>query len=96
MLSFLSTRWVQVVLDEKPLHKYPVNAGVTQDCILGLAFFLLYINDLPDDVIYNIAIYADGNTVYSKCDMASDLWQQIERAAELESDLQDFVDWDRK
>ena len=96
MLSCLSNRWVQVVLDEKSLQKYPVNAGVTQGCILGLAFFPLYINDLPDDVIYNIAIYADGNTVYSKCDMVSDLWQQIELAAELESDLQDFMDWDRK
>ena len=32
--------------------------------------FLAYINDLPDDVICNIAIYAD-TTLYSKCDQAS-------------------------
>ena len=50
-------------------------------------FFLLYINDLPDDVICNIAIYADDTTLYSKCDQASDLWQQLELASELESDL---------
>ena len=31
------------------------------------------INDLPDDVICNIAIYADNTTHYSKCDQASDL-----------------------
>ena len=53
-------------------------------------FFLLYINDLPDDVICNIAIYADDTTLYSKCDQASDLWQQLELASELESDLQDI------
>ena len=58
--------------------------------------FLLYINDLPDDVICNIAIYADDTTLYSKCDQASDLWQQLELASEIESDLRDTVDWSRK
>ena len=45
------------------------------------------VNDLPDDVICDIAIYADDTTLYSKCDRASDLWQQLELASELESDL---------
>ena len=54
---------------------------------LILLVFLPYINDLPDDVICNIAIYADDTTIYSKCDQASDLWQQLELASELESDL---------
>ena len=35
-------------------------------------FFLLYIKYLPDDVICNIAIYADDTTFYSKFDKASD------------------------
>ena len=58
--------------------------------------FLLYINDLPDDVICDVAIYADDTTFYSKCDQSSDLWQQLELASELESDLQDTVDWNKK
>ena len=33
--------------------------------ILGSTFFLIYINDLPDDVVCNIAIYADDTTLYS-------------------------------
>ena len=57
---------------------------------------LLYINDLPDDVICDIAIYADDTTLYSKCDRASDLWQQLELASELESDIGDMVDWGKK
>ena len=91
--SFLSNRRLRVVLDGKSSQEYPVNAGVPQGSILGPTLFLLYINDLPDDVICNIAIYADDTTLYSKCDQASDLWQQLELASELESDLRDTVDW---
>ena len=74
-------------LDGKSSQQYPVNAGVSQGSILGPTIFLLYINDLPDDVICNIAIYADDTTLYTKCDQASDMWQQYELASELESDL---------
>ena len=47
-----------------------------------LALFLLF---LVIDVI-------DSN----KCNQASDLWQQLELASELESDLRDTVIWGRK
>ena len=76
-----------MVLDGKSLQEYPVNAGVHQDSIFGPTLFLLYINDLPGDVICDIAIYADETTLYSKCNQASDLWQQLEMASKLESDL---------
>ena len=84
--SFLSNRWLRVVLDGQ-------SSGWS---ILRPTLFLLYINDLPDDVICNIAIYADDTTLYSKYYQASDLWQQLELASELESDLRDTVDWGRK
>ena len=74
-------------VDGKYSQEYPVNAGVSQCSILGATLFLLYINDLPGDVICNIAIYADNTTLYSKCDQASDLWQQLELVSELESGL---------
>ena len=51
--------------------------------ILGPTFLLLYINVLPCDVIYNIAIYADDTTLYSECDHAFDLWKQLELALNL-------------
>ena len=50
-----------------------LNAGVLQGSIFGPTFSLLYINDLPDDAISNIASYADDTTLYSKYDQASDL-----------------------
>ena len=55
----------------KSSQEYPVNAGVPQGSILGSTLFLLCINGLPDDVICNIAIYADDTTLYSKCDQAT-------------------------
>ena len=66
--SFLSNRRPRVVLDGKSSQEYPVNVGVPQGSIVGATLFLLYINDLPDNVICDIAIYADDTTLYSKCD----------------------------
>ena len=76
-----------MVLDGKSSQEHPVNAGVPQRSILGPTLFLLYINYLSDDVNCNIAIYADVTTLYSNCDQASDLWQQLELASEFECDL---------
>ena len=87
--SFLSNRWLPVVLDGKFSQEYLVNVGFSQGSILGPTCFLVYINDLPDDVICNIATYADDINLSCKCDQASDLWQQLELASELESDLRD-------
>ena len=84
-----------MVLDGKCLLEYPVNAGVPQGSILGPTLFLLYVYDLPDDVVCNITIYADDTTLYFKCDRASDVWQQLELASKLEFDLQNTVDWVR-
>ena len=76
-----------MVLDGKSFKEYPVNAGVPQGYILGSTLFLLYINDLLDDIVCDIAIYVDDTTLYFKFDQASDLWQQLDWAYELESDL---------
>ena len=58
-------------------------------CILHFVLHIFcptIINELLNDVIYNMTIYA---WYYSKCDQASDLLQQLEFASELESDLWD-------
>ena len=70
-------------------QEYPVNDRVPQGPTLYPAFFLLYINYLSDNVICNIAIYADDTTVYYKYEQASDLCQ-------LEFYVQDTVYWGRK
>ena len=43
--SFLSNRWLRVVLDGKSSQEYPVNAGVPQGSILGPTLLLPHINN---------------------------------------------------
>ena len=81
--SFPSNRRLRVVLDGRSSQEYPVNAGVRQGSILDPTLFLLYVNDLSDDLICDTAIYADDTTVYFKCDQASVLWQQLELVCEI-------------
>ena len=80
-----------MVVDEKSLQEYPVNAGVSQGSIPGPTIFLLYINDLPDVVICNIFIYADDTSLYFRCDQAFFLWQKLGLVSELQSGLRDTV-----
>ena len=54
-----------VVLDGKSLQEYPVHAGVPQGSILCPTHFLLYLDYLPDDIIYNVAIFSDDYTLCS-------------------------------
>ena len=83
-------------MNGKSSQEYPVSARVPQGSTLDPALFLPYINDLSDNVIGNIAIYADEITLYSNCCQASDQWQQLELTSELKSDQRDTVDWGRK
>ena len=85
-----------MVLHGKSSQVYTINAGVPQGCIIGPTLFLLYINTILDNFICDIAIYVDNNTLHSYCDQASDLWQQLELASELEFDLGDTADSGRK
>ena len=70
-----------MVLDGKSSQEYPVNAGAP-------TLLLLHINDLPDHIIFDIAVYTDDTTLYSTCNLASDLWQQLELPYELEPGLE--------
>ena len=67
-----------MLLDGKCSQESPVNSVVCLGSILGPTLFVLYINELPDDVICDIVIYVHDTTLYSKCDQASDLWQKLE------------------
>ena len=58
--------------------------------------FLIFINDLPDNILSQLAIYADDTTIYSCLGKTNDLFDKIESAAELEVDLRTVVEWGKE
>ena len=97
-ILLFSQKWmvIQVNLGGKSLQEYAVDTQVLQISMLDPTLLLLYIKDLLEDLIYNIAIYAGDTNLYSGCDQVCDLRQQLELASEIGSDLRDTVDWGRK
>ena len=62
-----------------------------QGSVLGSTLFLDYINDLPNEVLSRIGIYADDTTLYSSLCKSVFL---DESAGEFELDLRSIVEWD--
>ena len=61
--SFLTGRSMKVVVNGQSSDVHLINAGVQQGSVLGPTLFLLFINDLPDEVLKSfIDIFADDTT----------------------------------
>mgnify|MGYP003323128865 FL=1 len=90
--SFLKERSLKVVLDGQSSPLFCINAGVPQGSVLGPTLFLVFINDLPDEVLSRIGIYADDTTLYSSLGK-SGIFEKVESAGELELDLCSIVEW---
>ena len=57
---------------------YITNVEVPQGSILGQILFLVFINDLPYEVLWRIGIFADDTTLYSSCGTELDLRSIVE------------------
>ena len=62
--SFLIGRTQSVVLDGHVSSEVNVTSGVPQGSVLGPILFLLYINDLPENLISKVRLFADDTAVY--------------------------------
>ena len=67
--SFLSGRFQRVLLNGQTSDWETIQAGVPQGSILGPLFFLIYINDLTDNLNSNVKLFADDTSLFSEiCD----------------------------
>ncbi len=85
--SFLSDRTQNVVLDGIASDPADVISGVPQGSVLGPVLFLLYINDLPDNIASSVRLFADDCVLYKNIHTDSDcqaLQHDIDKLAEWE------------
>ena len=72
--SFLSDRNQRVVLNGAQSSWIPVLSGVPQGTVLGPLLFLLYVNDITDDVSFEICLFADDCILYRQIRTPGDLY----------------------
>ena len=84
---FLNDRQQRVVLNGQHSNWAPVSAGVPQGLILGPLLFLIYINDLPDNLESLAKLFADDTSLFSTVHDPS------KSAKVLNDDLQKNSDW---
>ena len=63
--SYLSGRLQRVVLNGQTSSWRPVLARVSQGSILGPLLFLIYINDLPNELKSNVKLFADDTSLFT-------------------------------
>ena len=85
--SFFSNIFQRVLLNGQTSEWLPVKAGVPQGSILGPLFFIIYINDLPDDLVSTVKLFANDTSLFSvahDCNIS---------ANELNDDMQKISEW---
>ena len=65
LTDFLKDRKQRVVWNGQNLSRKNIEAGVPQGSILGPLLFLIYINDLPDNLSTNVKLFADDTSLFS-------------------------------
>ena len=63
--DFFTYQKQRVVLNGQHSSWDNVNAGVPQDSILGSLLFLIYINDLSNNLSSNCKLFADDTSLFS-------------------------------
>ncbi len=84
--GFLSNRTQRVVLGENTYQWKKVTSGVPQGSVIGPLLFVIYINDLMQDLKNSCKLYADDTKVIS-------VINKIEDNRVLQQDLNKLVEW---
>ena len=86
--SFLSGRTQAVVLEDEKSYTGNGISGVPQGSVLGPCLFLIYINDMPDNITSTVRLFADDTIAYlaiKSPEDANTLQEDLDRLAEWET-----------
>ena len=70
--SFLNSRTQKVLVEGQSLEKVPFVSGVLQGSVLGPVLFLIFINDLPEDINSRTRLFADDCILYRQISSKND------------------------
>ena len=84
--AFLTNRSHQVLVNGSHSETHIVTSGVPQGTVLGPLLFLLYINDIENNLTSKIRLFADDSALYRKIDTLAD-------SHSLQQDILRLQDW---
>ena len=90
LTDYLKDRSLKVVLNGRESGVKRINAGVPQGSILGPLLFIMFIDDISQDLINQSILYADGATIMSFVKSSED---RLLAAASLSRDLAKIETW---
>ena len=85
-MNFLHGRNQQVVIDGETSSPAEITSRVPQGRVLGPTLFLIYVNDIAENINSNIRLFADDCVVYRQIDSHQDY-------VILQEDLNNLFDW---
>ena len=86
--SFLTDRKQRVVIGGDHSEWADVASGVPQGTVMGPLLFLVYINDLPDNIKSSVRLFADDCVIYKEIKSNQD-------AKILQKDLETLSAWEK-
>ena len=87
--TFLTKRHQCVVVDGESSQSSPVISGVPQGTVLGPLLFLVYVNDLPNQVSSHMRLFADDCIIYRRI-------RSLEDTRALQEDVDSLCHWEDK
>ena len=84
--NWLTDRRQRIVINGVASSWLPVTSGVPQGSVLGPILFLIYINDLDDNILSNILKFADDTKIYARVGSAEEIMK-------LRQDLINLYKW---
>ena len=96
--AFLKDRSQRVVIRGSASEACSVTSGVPQGSVLGPVLFLIFINDLPLEVLSPLSLFADDSKIFTRIvtSKRNTKWTGFDGASALQRDLTRVQAWAKK